>query len=462
MKVAVIGCGLRTPLLIHGIASARPGLAVDQLSLFDTDHSRPALMAALGTYLANGSPLRIQAAQTVDEAVEDASFVISSFRPGGMEGRARDERISVEYGYAGQETTGPAGCAMALRAIPVSLEYARVVEKRAPRSWIVNFTNPAGIVTQAVSSQTGARVVGICDTPAELFHRMALGLGDSAENLEVDYFGLNHLGWVRSVRLLGEDVTPLLLQDDAMLRHLYPAELFPPAFIRTLRLIPSEYLFFYYSRSVALQNQRSTGATRGEELAYLNERIWTDLARHVEQGSAREAVDYYKAYLNRRNASYFRLEASSESALRCEDPGWNPFEGATGYHRIAVETMRALAGPKPHRIVLNVPNRGAIHELADDDVVETPCLVDQSGAHPVAAGSLPEPVRGLVIAVKAYERLVIRAALERDMALAQLALATNPIVGEWQPAARLIEAFVDQDSEYLGYLRERVASHLGI
>ena len=148
MKIAVIGCGLRTPLLVHGIAHA-PDLRVNEVALFDVDHSRSGIMAALGRHIANGSDLRLHVARTVDEAVEDAAFVVSSFRAGGMEARAKDERLAVDHGFAGQETTGPAGCAMALRSIPVAVEYARTVEKRAPRAWIVNFTNPAGIVTQA-------------------------------------------------------------------------------------------------------------------------------------------------------------------------------------------------------------------------------------------------------------------------------------------------------------------------
>src|SRR5437762_2634008 len=174
MKAAVIGCGLRTPLLIHGLAHS--GLSLSRLVLYDLKHQRAPLMAALGQVIAAGTRLEVSAADDFAHAVRDCSFVISSIRVGEMSARARDERLAVECGFAGQETTGPAGFAMALRTVPVAIEHARLVERLAPQGWIVNFTNPAGLIAQAISMHTGARVVGICDTPAELFFRIALAL----------------------------------------------------------------------------------------------------------------------------------------------------------------------------------------------------------------------------------------------------------------------------------------------
>jgi len=438
MKVAIIGAGLRTPLLVHGLARARAPLTVEELVLFDRDTARADLMATLGREVARDSGMRIRSAQGIEEAVEDCAFVVSSIRPGGMEARARDERIALKHGFAGQETTGPGGLAMALRTIPIAIEHARLVESRAPRAWIVNFTNPAGMVTQAISTHTGARVVGICDTPAELFFRIELALGEPHPDIECIYFGLNHLGWVSSVLCRGNEMIDLLLDDDARLSGLYPSTLFGPELIRSMRLIPTEYLFFYYCKDRAWRNQMAAGATRGEELLRLNETLLADLATMIRNSETGAAVEIYKSYLNRRNASYLRLEGQAESAFSQPDHDWNPFEGATGYHRIAVDVMRGLCGVDSKPIVLNVSNQGAVAGLEPEDVVEIPCVLDRSGPRPLTVGTLPDGVRGLVNSVKTYERVAIRAALEQSTRLATLALTLNPIVGDWDRASKLL------------------------
>lgn len=448
MKITVIGCGLRTPLLIHGIA--RSDLGAAELALYDIHPQRAKIMAALGQAVAAETPLHVAAYSGLDEAIDGASFVISSIRVGDMEARARDERIALEHGLAGQETTGPGGLAMALRTVPVAIEHARMVARRAPKAWVVNFTNPAGLITQAIANETGVRVVGICDTPAELFYQISLALNAPLHDVECDYFGLNHLGWVRRVRLRGEDVTERLLSDATLLRRLYPADLFSTDFLQALQLIPSEYLFFYYNRTAAFRNQRTAGATRGEEILKLNQLLLWQLEQQIERGDVQAALQSYRSYLNRRNASYLQLEATAGSALTQQDFDWNPFQAVTGYHRIAVEAMRGLSGAAPVRLVLNVANGTTINDLAPEDVVEVPAAVTSAGPIPHPVGNLPEAVRGLVVSVKTYERLAIRAAMERSAALATLALSVNPIVGEWTPASRVVQEILRRDPDNLG------------
>jgi 6-phospho-beta-glucosidase len=447
MKLCIIGCGLRTPLLIHGLAHSE--LSDSRVVLYDTTPGRADLMASIGRVIARETPLEIAAAPELEEAIQDCSFVISSIRPGEMQARARDERLTLDCGLAGQETTGPGGFAMALRTIPVALQDARLVEQLAPQAWIVNFTNPAGLITQAISAHTGARVVGICDTPAELFFRISLALRKPAEDVECDYAGLNHLGWVTSVRIRDrdgsmEDVTDRLLNDDELLRRLYAADLFSPELIRGLRLIPTEYLYFYYNQRAARANQLLAGATRGEELLTLNQRIFHDLESNVRQGDPEAALRAYRAYLNRRNASYMHLEGAGTSAFAEQEVDWDPFAGETGYHRIAVDTMLALCASQPSRLVLNVANGNAIQDLAPEDVVEVPCSVDRSGPRPIASTALPEGVRGLTISVKTYERLTIEAAVSGRLADARLALFSNPIVADWQLARNCVDRLIHQ------------------
>src|ERR1700719_2661036 len=272
-KVCMIGGGgVRTPLLIHGLLESQNILKISEVVLFDVSDERAEVMAALGREIASNLAVNIRLTTTtsLEAAVEGSTFVLNSVRIGGMAARARDERMAIEHGLAGQETTGPGGVAMALRTIPVAWEHARVVERLAPQAWLINFTNPAGLITQALNQHTNLRIVGICDTPAELFHRIAQVLHVPPSETHCEYAGLNHLGWVRRVTVGGKDLTAQLLENPDLLRQLYHANLFDPLLIRTLQLIPSEYLFFYYSQRKAYLNQVRAGASRGEELVKLN------------------------------------------------------------------------------------------------------------------------------------------------------------------------------------------------
>jgi len=263
-----------------------------------------------------------------------------------------------------------------------------------------------------------------------------------------DYFGLNHLGWICGVHVRGDDVFDRILEDDELLRSLYPSELFPAVLVRSLRLIPTEYLFFYYRPGAAIKNQAAVAATRGEELLKLNRRVMRELETNVQKGDTSEALRAYRAYLNRRNASYMHLEADGTSAFDEPEMDWDPFEGATGYHRIAVEAITALTSGDARRVVLNVANQNTISELNAEDVVEVPCMVDRSGPRALPVGRVPYAVSGLLTAVKAYERLTIEAAVTGRRSTAVLALFTNPIVSDWDAAKRFVDKLVTADAEF--------------
>jgi 6-phospho-beta-glucosidase len=356
--------------------------------------------------------------------------------------------VAIEHGYPGQETTGPAGIAMGLRTIPHAIEQARLVERLAPEAWLVNFTNPAGLITQAVNDHSKARIVGICDTPTELFHNIARALGEPFEDVECDYVGLNHLGWVRGVRVRGEEKIDTLLDNDELLRSLYLAPLFDTAMIRTLRLIPTEYLFFYYERRRALSNQRRQGGSRGAEIAKLNDELFATLSARLAAGQGDEAVDIYAAYLNQRSGSYMKLEAEGGSAF---DDGVSldvdPFRVATGYHRIAIDVMSALTGAKPAPIVVNTRNRGALPDVPEADVIETLCDISLDRIEPRKLAALPDAVAGLVRSVKAYERAAIASVLEDSRLGARKAMLIHPASGEWSPTAELLDALMGHPSD---------------
>lgn len=442
-KVGCIGGGgVRTPLVIFGINESARELGIDEVVLYDVDSERAAMMAALGRAVVEreGGALRVRESSRIEDAVEGADFVLSSIRVGGVAGRTHDERAAIEHGYPGQETTGPAGMAMALRTIPVAIEQANMVHKLAPRAWLINFTNPAGLVTQAVMHHTQARVVGICDTPSELLHRIASVLGGESE-IRCEYLGLNHLGWVRRIEREGKDVTGKVLGDDFLLAQLYSAPLFDHELIRTLGLIPTEYLYFYYSRRRALANQRSRGSTRGAEVERLNRALFGRLAGLLSAGDGPSAVQAYTDYLNTRSGTYMLLESSSHQDLdSTAAEGEDPFRAANGYHRIALDVMRALRGRQNRRVIVNVRNHGAIEGIDSDDVVEVPCRIASDCILPEPCGALPASVRGLVLQMKEYERATIEAAVSRSKLLARKAMLLNPAIGEWEPSEDLLRA----------------------
>jgi 6-phospho-beta-glucosidase len=445
-KIAFIGGGgVRTPLVVFGVNESAAELGAEELVLFDPDAERVKIMAALGQAIVKqeGGSLRVRVATSIEDAVDGASFVMNSIRVGGIAARAKDERTSINLGYPGQETTGPGGIAMALRTVATAIEQAKAVERYSPNAWLINFTNPAGLITQAIRHYTGAKVVGICDTPTEMLHRIHTALGASAEEVRCDYVGLNHLGWIRAIHLRGEDVTEKLLADDDFLSQLYSVPLFEHDLIRALKLIPTEYLFFYYSRRRALENQRKQGSTRGAEIEVLNEKLIRTLAEQLQGGCECNAVKSYVHYLNVRSGSYMKLEGDGRSALGGDEVAQeDPFRAASGYHRIALDVMTALTGARPNRIIVNTQNDGCIAEVEPQDIVEVSCQISENSIVPEPGGTMPEAVRGLVLAVKAYERVAIAAALSGSVLEARKAMLLYPAIGEWEPSKELMEQLI--------------------
>lgn len=427
MKLAIIGgAGVRTPLLVHGLT--RSDVPITSVSLFDPDGDRLAVIAPLAARLSGGPG--VSAASSLEACLEGASCVFTSIRVGGIEGRARDEQVSLDHGIVGQETVGPGGFAMAMRTIPYIVRYARAVERYAPDAWMINFTNPVGIVTQAVRTATGARIIGICDTPTELFEEIAHALGLPSAECAFDYFGLNHLGWVREVYHQGRPQLARLFEDPARLASVYRTPLFETRFLRELRLLPTEYVYYYYRSKEALENLKRAGSSRGRVIQALNEQLFRDLA-----APGADTVAVYEAYLAARNAGYMQIESGGGTS---RSP--TPWADVTGYDKIALSVLRAMHRGSNAIIPLNVTNEGNMPELEAGDVVEVPCVVNQNGAKALHVGAVPANVRDLLVRVKDYERRTVAAALSGSQADALAALASNPLVADEALAARLLGA----------------------
>lgn len=416
MKLAILGGGgFRVPLVYRAVRDD-PRHRVTEVVLHDIDPARLAGVGRILEGMATPTSPRVITTTRLAEAVTGAGVVFVAVRVGGLDGRVADERVALDLGLLGQETTGAGGIAFGLRTVPVALDIARAVQAEAPGAWVVNFTNPAGMITQAMQGVLVDRVIGICDSPIALGRRAARALGLSLDAVDLGYAGLNHLGWLREVRVGGVDRLPDLLADGDALAATEEGQLFGLDLLRELGAIPNEYLHYYYDTAGAIAQSRR-GPTRGEFLARQQQRFFTTLPQAPDG-----ALAAWEAVLAERNATY--MAAARQDAPRTEE---DLVSG--GYEGVALALMDAVTGGEPRRLILNVRGAGAIPGLREDAVVEVPCLVDHTGPHPLPAVALAPRELDLVGRVKAVDELVIDAGHSHDPDLAAAAFAAHPLVG---------------------------------
>ncbi|CAL9583435.1 6-phospho-beta-glucosidase [Streptomyces sp. enrichment culture] len=437
MRLTILGGGgFRVPLVYRALLADRDEGRVTRVVLHDVDGAR---LAAIGRVLADqaeGVPdaPRVTVTTDLDEALRGADFVFSAIRVGGLAGRAADERVALAEGVLGQETVGAGGVAYGLRTVPVAVDVARRVARVAPDAWVINFTNPAGLVTEAMAGVLGDRVIGICDSPVGLGRRVARVVGADPDRVWVDYAGLNHLGWLRGLRVDGRDLLPGLLADEEALGSFEEGRLFGAAWLRSLGAVPNEYLHYYYANRETVRAYRDAERTRGAYLRDQQAGFYAAAARPEVR-----ALDAWRRTLAEREATYMAAnrEAAGDTGGRAPEdlePG--------GYERVALALMRAVARDERATLILNVRNRGsALPGLDAEAVVEVPCLVDANGAHPVSVAPLPYHALGLVAAVKAVEREVLAAAESGSRQAAVKAFALHPLVDSVAVARRLLDAY---------------------
>jgi len=439
MKITLIGAaGVRTPLLVHGLANAGESVKVEELALWDTDADLLRTMGRVSAAMAKqrGFRARLKTFSDPESALEGSDYVITSIRVGGIDARVKDETIALAHGLVGQETVGAGGFACAMRNLAAMLDYAKLIERVAPRATVINFTNPVGIISQGLLNHSRIKLLGVCDTPLEVFEAIALALDRNPFDLHFDYLGLNHLGWVRSIRdAFGNELLPKVLSSPATIQKCYRHGLFPPEFIQQLGLLPTEYLYFYYFPQAALKNTKKSGESRGQAIAAMNIRLFHNLSTASES----QLVGIYEDYLRERNASYFSIEATAGEKRR---EGQELYSEFSGYERIALLVLRALHSSQPSVIPLTVRNHGALADLDADDAVELPCLVSTAGVKAVSVGHAPEKVRSLLLQVKEYERLTVRATVEHSREAARAALVKNPLVAVPQIAELVLADYI--------------------
>jgi 6-phospho-beta-glucosidase len=317
------------------------------------------------------------------------------------------------------------------------LDVARTVREVAPSAYLINFTNPAGIVTEAMQSVLGDRVFGICDTPSELGRRLATTLRADADRVELDYVGLNHLGWMRRVLVDGVDVLPGLLEDDVALDSLEETALFGRDWLRTLGAIPNEYLYYFYNNREAVRRIRESDCTRGEYLLRTQREFYA-----AAGADDADAVSLWRSTVSERSASYMAEAHGAEQGARAHPARPEEDPAQQGYAGVAVRVMAAISRNEPATVILNVRNGGVVGGLPDDAVVEVPTSVDAAGVHPLTPSAPNLHQLGLMQQVKDVERHAIRAALTGDRGEAVQAFALHPLVDSVEVARRLLAGYI--------------------
>lgn len=431
--VVLGGGGFRVPLLHRALlVDVAGGGVVDDMVLVDPDPLRlDAVLAVLDHLSAasRGPRLTIRATTDLADGLSGADVVFSAIRVGGLAGRVVDEQVARREGVIGQETVGAGGISYALRTIPVVRGIALQIAATAPAAWVVNFTNPAGVVTEVMSEVLGERVIGICDSPVGLCRRAARAVGMDPENADCDYVGINHLGWLRAMLVDGVDRLPDLLADPIALESFEEGALFGRQWLQALGSIPNEYLHYYYfARDVRAAD---TGPGRAAALLGQQEMFYS--------AASEAAHELWTAALHAREESYF---ADNRRAMGA-GPRAGEDLGGDGYTGIAMAVMRAIVRNEPGRLIVNVRNRGAIPGIAAESVVEVPCIVDGRGARPLSTGPLSEHQAGLIHAVKACEAETITAARTGSRRAALRAFAGHPLVDSITVARRLLDAYLE-------------------
>lgn len=427
LKIATIGGGSSyTPELIEGFIKRYNELPVKEIYLVDVEQGREKLeiVGELAKRMIKKAGLDIDIHLTIDrrEAIKDADFVTTQFRVGLLDARIRDEKIPLKYNVIGQETTGAGGFAKAQRTIPVILDICKDMEELAPNAWLINFTNPSGIITEAVIKHSKIKTIGLCNVPLGMLNGVADILGISAKRVFIDFAGLNHLVWGTRIYVDGEDITDKFIDELAdgksMTMRNIPDFTWEPEFIKSLRMFPCPYHRYYYTTSEMLE----------EELE--------DFKKDGTRGEVVKGVE----------SELFKLYEDHDLNIK---PPQLAQRGGAHYSDAACSLINAIYNDKKEIHTVNVRNNGTILDLPDDVSIETNCVIDKNGAHPISIGHVPTRIRGLMQAVKAYEELTVEAGVTGNYYTALQALTIHPLIPSATVAKQILDDIIKENKDYL-------------
>src|SRR5438067_1637369 len=413
LKIGVIGAGSTyTPELVEGFLQHVESIPLAELVLMDIDEEKLSIVGGLAQRMVQraGSSIDVRLTTNRTEAIAGSAFVLTQMRIGRLQARRKDELIPRRLGYIGQETTGPGGFAKALRTIPVILDIAHQMEEHAPGATMINFTNPAGLITEAVLNHSRVNAIGLCNGPIGTRKAILKALGADDRDVSMRYFGLNHLSFAADIVHRGRDVTDAVIE--ALARE---TDETGAAISRGLRMVPSSYLQYFYRTPEKVEQQRREEKSRAEEVMEIEAQL---------------------------------LEMYQDPNL-AEKPAILEKRGGAWYSTVATTLIASMVSNAGDVHIVNTRNDGALPDLPPQCAVEVPAVIDARGATPVVQGPLPLRVRGLVQHVKAYEQLTVQAAVTGDRETAIWALVNNPLVGSYHAAADLVDRLVEAHRECL-------------
>jgi len=419
LKIAIIGAGSTyTPELMEGIIKRKDVLPLHELALMDIDERKLGIVGGLCERMvqAAGMPARIVKTQDLDEALRDADFVLAQIRVGKLPARVLDERIPLKYGLIGQETCGIGGFFKAMRTIPAMLQIARRMEELCPNAWLINFSNPAGIITEAILNHTNVRMLGLCNVPFNMYKSIRETL--ELPNASMTYVGLNHLSWITAIEQDGKDylkdALEMGLNSEAMKN--IPSSGFSKELVQLVGAIPSSYLEYYYFRDKKLKLLKESEQTRGEK-----------------------CMDIEEELLN----IYSNAELHTKPELLSS-------RGGANYSEVAISLVDAIFNDKQEVHVVNLLNHGALDFMEDTDAIEVAAVIGKDGAKPVRIPNFDNRhIIDYMRMVKAYERETVAAAVKGSEEAAMRALMMNPLVGDYQTAHDCFQELKEAHQAYL-------------
>lgn len=455
MKLAVLGGGgVRSPFLAKSIALSAKELDITEVVFMDTDSEKLFIYGKIAVKIAKiiAPDLNFNLTLNADDALKDADFIITTIRAKSDEGRVFDERTALNLGLLGQETTGAGGFAMALRSIHIMKEYCEKAKKISkPNAPIFNFTNPSGLVTQAMRSYGYNNVYGVCDAPSSFFRQLKNISGE--ENLTGECFGLNHLSWFYDFKINGENVTEKILSNPKLYTDT-EMRLFDKELISICEnFLPNEYLYFYYYREKAIDSVLKSEKTRGETICEINKNMMKELKELDIDKNFDKAFNIFMSHYAMRENSYFSIESGTVRNEKFAVPTVDEYisqKDEGGYAAVALDFIRAKNSKKPTEMVLSVPNGNALDFLRAEDVCELSCTVDSDGVHPHSVKYVPEMFKNLIKTVKQYENLTVEAIVEKSRQKAVQALMIHPLVASYSLAEKLVDAYAKEYKEFIG------------
>lgn len=450
MKLTVIGGGgVRSMFLAKSIAQRAHDLHITELVFMDCDADKLRIYGGLARHVARllDPALKFTLTTDADEAVRDADYIITTIRVGGDHTRVRDERIALDLGILGQETTGAAGLSFAMRSVPALADYCERIKRLSkPTVKVFNFTNPAGVVSQALRDMGYDFTYGICDAPSGMLHQFADLYGVDASRIVGECYGLNHLSFFRSIQIDGREIMPeLIARPDAYEKT--DLRFFGRDLIEHMGCVLNEYLYYFYYREQAVQNILKAGVTRGEVIEDINRQMTEELSKMDIENDFDSCLACFEKWYGKREDAYM----ANETGVHRDKP-WKfdvSSPDAGGYAGVALRFIELVETGTTGSMILCAPNQGAIPTLADDDIVEITCDISRDGAKPHKVENPDPRALELIRRVKSYERLAAKAIVQRDRTAAVDCLMLHPLVNSYSLAVQLVDAYFALNAPFL-------------